>query len=479
MNAPRPAPRGGWLRPRDGTIDFVDIPPREVGADVVFAAARFAADRQVGTEIIAWIETLTVSDLVWTDSTTTTLLELLRRANDRSWRFLADVDFFAKLFPDFAEDVLPSHDWFAVESLRDSTAVINADSDTLLLAAFFGGVFADPRRMGDALGTTALPPETIDEIVDLVSGARLLLATIEHRDRRVDGRFFNHIAHGLGRPGIVERSRLLAEAFGRPDPWQHAAMIEITTGVQLALAHPELIDSTADSLEHVLRREAMSLTDDPAAHRRIEDAPTAYVLAHEPDALVRHVRLIEPAPPEGTVRVTVERRENTSEYIINVVCRDRPGLLSRLTAVLAAEQLSVNGAGLATWPDGTVLDSFVVSSPTPPDSELLAERFAAALRTPPSPPTLRHPLPQITLDNSLHPLHSVLRVTGRDQLGLLSAVSHAVSAAGIVIHHAAVRTMVGAVDDDFEVSRSDDTKIDPTDLDTVLGHMFQASIPDS
>jgi predicted amino acid-binding ACT domain protein len=453
----------------------MERPPREAGVDVVLAAARFATDRTIGTELQTWIEELSPADLAWTDTTTTALLELLRRATDRSWAFLADVGFFTKMFPD-RNDEFDCRKFAAVESLRDTTAVVTADSDTLLLAAFFGEIFDDPRCMDEALATIGLPTDTADEIVDLVSGARLLLASIEHQHRQIDGRFLNHIAHGLRRPGIVERSRLLAEAFSAPEPWQHAAMIEITTGVQLALAHPELLDASADSLETLLRREAANLTDDPVARARIADAPTAYVLAHDPAALVRHVRLIEYSPQESAVRVSVEGRESTDEFTVNVVCRDRPGLLSKLTAVLATEHLSVNAAGLATWPDGTVLDSFVVSSPMSPDAAVLTQRFEDALRGEPLAPTLRAPLPEINLDNSLHPLHSVLRVTGRDQLGLLSAVSHAVSAVGIVIHHAVVRTNTGVVDDDFEVSRPDDSKIDHHDLDAIREHIARSVV---
>ena len=452
----------------------MEIPPRELGADVSLAAARFAADRAIGQTPRTWIGELRPADLVWTDDTTAALLELLRRATDRSWAFLADVDFFRKLFPGLADELSACPEFVAVEPLRDTTAVINADSDTLLLAAFFGHLFEDPRRMADALSSIDLPPDTADEIVDLVSGARMLLASIERHDRQFDDRFLNHIAHGLRRPGIVERSRLLAEAFGELDPREHAAMIEITTGVQLALAHPELLDASADSLEALLRREAMELTDDPVARARIAEAPTAYVLAHDPAALVRHVRLIEPAPAESAVRVSVEALETSDEYVVNVVCRDRWGLLSRLTAVLAAEHLSVNAAGLATWPDGTVLDSFVVSSPSTPEAVVLMQRFEDALRGEPNRPVLREPLPVVDLDNSLHPLHSVLRVTGRDQLGLLSAVTHAVSSAGVVIHHAAVRTTAGVVDDDFEVSRPDNSKIDTQELGIIREQIARA-----
>lgn len=471
-------PRGGWLRPRDGVVEFVETPPRGAGSDVVLAAARFATDRAISPSVVDWIDQLTTDDLAWSENTASLLLDLLRRANSSSWVFLARSRFLQKTFHHVADALDTGADFRAVESLREATAVINAESDTLLLGAFFGTLFPDPRRMGDALAAAGYPSSIVDEIVDLVSGARVLLASVERDGLVVDARFLNHIAHGLRRPGIVERSRLLADALGQPEPWQHAAMIEITTGVQLALARPELLDESAESLEALLRREAKALATDSSVRDRIAEAPTVYVLAHEPAVLVQHVALIATPPLESTVRVSVDPHPTgTANHVINVVSFDRPGLLSKLTAVLAAQGLSVIGAGLATWPDGVVLDSFVVTSPSAPDAALLARHFEDALRDEPTSPHLAEPLPEITLDNSLHPLHSVLRVGGRDQIGLLSAVSHAIASAGVVIHHASVRTTAGVVDDDFEVSRPDGAKIDREDLEAIHRHLAESAAP--
>lgn len=483
MNPPRPVsrsvPRGGWLRPRDGVVVFAETPPRDAGADVVLSAARFASDRTIGADVATWIEELVPADLTWSAGTTASLLDLLRRGNASSWAFLAQTDAIRKMFPGLDDGFDPADHLGAVELLRDTTAVANAHSDTLLLGAFFGSLYSDSRDMAEALARVGISIDAVEEIVDLVSGARVLLASVEREHLVIDARFLNHIAHGLRRPGIVERSRLLADAIGKPEPWQHAAMIEITTGVQLALAHPELLDESAESLDTLLRRQAVARTVDPAIARRIAEAPTAYVLAHEPMSLAEHVRLIEPAPNGSTVRVTVEPQSAPNRFVVNVACVDRPGLLSRLTAVLAAEHVSVDSASLATWPDDSVLDSFIVTAATPPDPTRLASLFEGALESDPPIPGLSGPSPTVALDNSLHPLHSVLRVTGRDQLGLLSVVTHAISTAGSVIHHAVIRTTAGAIDDDFEVSRPDGSKIDMADLDRILRHLAASDRTDA
>jgi hypothetical protein len=194
------------------------------------------------------------------------------------------------------------------------------------------------------------------EVEDLLNGAALLRAGVEREPHRADERLIRDIAHGLKRPGIVERSRLLADAQGGLEPWQHAAMIDITTGVQGVLALPELLSGENDSLADLRRRQTSELTNDEALLDRIVHAPTTYVLAHEPAELLEHARLIEPAPHGRKVRVTVEPTRTPNQYVLNTACRNRRGLLSRLSGVLADEGISVVSASLATWPDNSVLD---------------------------------------------------------------------------------------------------------------------------
>ena len=476
--APTAGPKGGWLRPNNGVIEFVSTPSHSIAADILLGVSRFVEKNSTSFELNSWIEAIPEGDLSWSDSTTTLFLDLLRHGTSASWQFLVETNFFERALPDVAislarqsADLSPdTHAHFAaVHALRSATAVANSHSDSLLLAAFLGELFDDPQETLPTLRSMQLEPEMTDEIIDLLSGARLLLASVERDDLALDDRFFNHIAHGLRRPGIVERSRLLADALGDPEPWQHAAMLEITTGVQVALAHPDLLDNPSESLENLLRRRADALATDLVLKERIAQAPTAYVLAHEPEDLVRLVRLIDPPPIGSTVRVVVEPGADKDTYKLNVVCRNRQGLLSRLTGVLADQGVSVVAASLATWPDESVLDSFVVTASTPPAPEALSVLFELSLAAQPAARRLVAPMPRITLDNSIHPLHSVIRVNGADQLGLLSVVSHAISAANIDVHHAVVRTVEGMVDDEFEVSHGDGRKISEADATSISG----------
>jgi predicted amino acid-binding ACT domain protein len=411
-----------------------------------------------------WVAERRTRDLQWNREATTQLLQLLRVGSPRSWRLIEISGLFERALPELAEairlrtsdvselDPTSSLRFPTVEALRDATAVATSQSDSLLLAAFLADIIDGTMPVNLILQKLDLDILFAKEVEDLLNGAALLRAGVEREPHRTDERLIRDIAHGLKRPGIVERSRLLADALGGLEPWQHAAMIDITTGVQGVLAMPELLSGENDSLADLRRRQTSELTNDEALLDRIVHAPTTYVLAHEPAELLEHARLIEPAPHGRKVRVTVASTRTPNQYILNTACRNRRGLLSRLSGVLADEGISVVSASLATWPDNSVLDTFVVESPHPPDPTHIARLFSQSLKGRLHPRKLTLAAPQVALDNSIHPWHSVLRISGPDQLGLLSAISYALSNAGVQVHHAVVQTKDGFVDDEFEIS---------------------------
>ena len=123
-----------------------------------------------------------------------------------------------------------------------------------------------------------------------------------------------------------------------------------------------------------------------------------------------------------------------------------------MPARLAEAGHSVVSASLATWPDDAVLDTFVVTAESQPDSSSLSATLSRVLRGRMKPRRISGPPPRVSIDNAIHPWHSVLRVTGPDRIGLLAAVSYALSESGAVVHHATVQTRDGLADDTFEIS---------------------------
>ena len=196
---------------------------------------------------------------------------------------------------------------------------------------------------------------------------------------------------------------------------------------------------------------------------RLRHAAPVYLLAHEPDVLVRHATLVEPAPRPRAVRVNVHPTADADRWEIDIATRDMRGLLARICAVLAERGLEIVNADLATWGDGAVLDTFLVRSAQRPQAPQLAFELEKRLRRKIDDPrrVLRGSAskPAFSLDNDAHPWHSVVTVTGADQPGLVQAVAAAFARARINVHHARITTVDGEVSDRFEVSTRHGRKI--------------------
>jgi [protein-PII] uridylyltransferase len=217
--------------------------------------------------------------------------------------------------------------------------------------------------------------------------------------------------------------------------------------------------SEATNLAAARRAAAQHLLGDhEAAIDRLRFAPTPYLLAHSPEELARQAVLVEPLAPQGRVRVAVSPQPEPDQWKIDVACRDSEGLLARLTEVLAAQEFTVRGADIATWPDGAVLDSFVVGSTRRPSPRELSFAFDTRLRG----PLHRAPMPNLTLqfDNAALPWHTSCTVTGPDQPNALQAVATALANAGVVVHSARIATVDGEIRDRFTVSDRFGRKLD-------------------
>ena len=149
-------------------------------------------------------------------------------------------------------------------------------------------------------------------------------------------------------------------------------------------------------------------------------------------------RCVGTLPRRGVVRVVVDELAEPWTYRIDVSCRDRPGLLARLTDALAGAELDIVAASLTTWPDGGVLDSFVVRGSDRPDPGLLTERMERRLRGKIDVVPLADV--DVAFDDTVFPWHTQCIVRGRDRRGLLAAIAAAFDAAKVDVHAASVGT---------------------------------------
>jgi len=133
--------------------------------------------------------------------------------------------------------------------------------------------------------------------------------------------------------------------------------------------------------------------------------------------------------------------------------------------------LEIVSAELATWPDEAVLDSFVVNSVQKPNAVQIAfeleNRLKRRLDAPRRLINNTQSRLTVSLDNDAHPWHSVIRVTGADQPGLVQAVATAFAKVKTNVHHAHISTQGDDVSDRFEVSTRHGRKLGPQALQRI------------
>jgi [protein-PII] uridylyltransferase len=155
-------------------------------------------------------------------------------------------------------------------------------------------------------------------------------------------------------------------------------------------------------------------------------------------------------------------------WMINIACRDRTALLARLSSALSSQKFNVLGADITTWGDGAVLDIFTVHSSTPPNHAEVTKAVTQALggrRVKVSGQALSL---KTIVDNSAHPWHSVVTVTGPDRPGLLRDITATLADLKMVIHHASISTVNDEVANRFEISDRHGRKLATDEIEKVV-----------
>ena len=481
-------PVGGWIVVIKDEVQLQGNPPGEFTLRLALEAALRSAHAQPSESLNEWLHAHRNDPVVWDYDTTEQLIEVLLRGTPRSWRLLDVTGIIERALPEIAQsisrrrgstlglDPLQHTEMPTVERIRTRISASSVEESALLLAAFVTD-FSDTQSVISIVDRLALPNEVPAQVRALVYASRLLYATVAIEPFVSDPRTTAQLANYLGTPEMVEKCRLLTEARGNINEHQYAEMINVITGVQQLLAHPELIEGMHQSLENVRRSEALELAGTLAAKERIENTSVPHLLAYEPLTLARHASLVEPVPLSGKVRVEVHATSASDMWIVDIATRDQRGLLARLCAALVDEGLEVTSATIATWGDGAVLDTFTVRCPVRPDAQRITDAAQARLSTRLS----RSSLPaftktshlKLTLDNHSNPWNSIVVATGLDQPGVLQAIATAFAHARIEVHHARINTDGSAITDRFEVSTRKGRKITQNMLDKVCKELSQ------
>ncbi len=478
------APPGGWLVVEGSTVDVAASPPDHLLLPIALQAARLAAEHVPGPRLLDWIRSAPDQPLRWDAGALADLVALLDGGNARSWRFLEAAGILDRALPELAEaigrrrtdptelDPLNLARWAFLDELRHRVAIDpRAQSvyrslrhpEWLLLAAVVvdaaGGAVdavATARRLARRIGLGAAAEE---ELALLVGQRRLLLAAA----RSVDGlseRAVLTIAAHLQTPERAGALYLLSLAFNSLEPWERATLDQLYDLVTVALAHPELTGLEARNLAGRRQAGAARLVGgEQQLLSRIENAPAGYLFARSAKDIASDVLLLERPPGRDEARVSVSQGDD-GRWGLVVVAADRPGLLARVTGVLADTGVDVEEATLATWSDGTALEAFRVRSVDRPSTDQLRMAIERSLGAPVRAEPVQDAV--VRFDDDASPWYTLCDVRAPDRPGLLHAVAAAFAAADVRVHAARISTEGGMAHDRFDVVDRRGEKLDPS-----------------
>lgn len=465
-------PAQGWVHVDGGVVRFTVDPPVSATVTVALATAALLGRAGPSADVLDWFGRHRGAELSWSRHDTPALIALLRDHRPATWRFLEVTGVLERALPEVAGAVhhrrADMHDLDPVGSLR--FPVVEAvqgpagegrnASDELLVAAFAADVCRsgeDPRTCAMDLVRRLDGVDAAQTVADLVADAQMLREGAR-RPESLEQAEVLQLAMHLREVGRATRSFALGRAVGDLPGWQRSALREREQLVIDALAHPELTGSDATDVAAARLQAAQRIADSPDASARLAHAPVAYLLAHEPAELARQARLVEPFARDGAVRVAVSPDPEPDHWLIDVACADSDGLLARLAGCLTDHGLDVRRAGVATWPDGAVLDTFTVMSQQRPRPRELAEAMSAMGRRQVAIPPISDL--RVEFDNGRLPWHTSCTVTGPDRRHALTAIATALAEARVVVQSASIHSGSGEIDDRFAVTDRFGRKLD-------------------
>ena len=359
-----------------GAIDLDGEPESADALRIALRAARLCAVHPPGAELLDWIDRFPGGPRRWDPAALEEFWLLLDESTARAWRFLSSSVVLQRALPELDEalvsrarggidvDPLTSLEFVRLDRVRDrmKPREPRAFDHHLLLAALVLDVtdttavspVALAQRIVARLGVGAEFDETL---AGLVGDANLMIGAA----RRLDGLGEDAVLQLSVHLGDIERTDALYQltlACAPDDRVLRERIDELYRLVRRVLGHPELVGREAVGETERRKSEAAALASNDTVRARIERAPRGYVLSHKPVDLARHAAMCEPRPGPEEIRVAIAREGG--EFVVDVVARDRVGLIAAATSALFRMGCAVAHASAATWSDGIAVSSYRV-----------------------------------------------------------------------------------------------------------------------
>ena len=255
-------PEGGWLEVADGVVTFRGTPPVAETVPLALHTALRLEHARPSDDLLDWFGRNRNAPLDFDPDDTPALIDILRRGDSHTWRFLEVTGVLERALPEIAAslsnrrsdirdlDPLGALRFPVVENLRDAAPDGFVHDDELILAALSADVCDDsPTGMQCAvnLATRLGRVAEADRIAGIVADAYLL------RSGAGDPHVFDEheilqLATHLASPVHARQAYTLARSLGDLPRWRQEALEQRYELVRDALDHPELTGSGATNL---------------------------------------------------------------------------------------------------------------------------------------------------------------------------------------------------------------------------------------
>jgi pimeloyl-ACP methyl ester carboxylesterase/predicted amino acid-binding ACT domain protein len=289
------------------------------------------------------------------------------------------------------------------------------------------------------------------ESADLRASKVPVLVLTSEGDSVIPRDAFETLCDAVGTSGRVVSGR---HSWLLADPDSFGEAMAAVVDVQVAVHNTTRARTRAEEVTALLKQTSLSRR---SARGLVDSAPPLWLMSESAGVLAGDLALCHPKLRPGEVRAVARPIEGSDSVRLTVVAADRRGLLADSAAVLASSKLSITHASAATWPLlNLALHSFVVEGGGclhASDWEELGERLRVmgVCGSAPVPLIGSQGAARITVQGGAGGDRSMVTITQRDHLGLLSSLCRAFAALGANIESLHARTLNGTARDMFLV----------------------------